>query len=633
MTATFEEEEAMRFNTFPGVFTKLSLQVQDNAFSESWVDGRIRADFLSTTKAFDVRIPVADNGFQPGYLSEELRNHRIVLNEQDAAKKVEVTVQQGYFEANERLNLTVDVAYPAVLEGSLTNLNELKLWGDGRIGFETPDQIIPLSTQTVGTLNSHRVKVDSIGFGQADGYYAFSLRAGLLMNIEMTGPSGGAPRVTAVSGQQVGTASGAVSTSNWAARTQENSSEVPSGEPQILSFVPFLYDMGPVRLSGMMKAAKNDPTYGSYFRLEAVAQLKVPKKLEQEIGALGMWGNVDGTDYFFARLVYSRGSGSVPIGVEGIKLPGTPLQVVGVQATFYKNMKKQSGSALVSEASGEKPSAPEVIEEDFDYKPDGNTGFGGGLQLSMTDIAQRGKDYFIEAGGEMSFTEGGDLDYLELTSQFRLKNQLQSQGVSSHFIIDGRFVRDVSADLWLVEGSFRSSLKNPPWQLKNANAKFEMVGTDWRFDVGTQQKPVTIATRKFSKVSGQGYLSVSKNLTQMGVGVRYQVIATPGWIDLDVVEFRPVVSAEASAFVSAGIGYDNDDVYLDHLEGRFKLYGGIRVDYRTLLKDGTINVASATLEGVGGYRRSEGLYGKLRGEVCFIGMCEGFEIESGNLLQ
>jgi hypothetical protein len=402
--------------------------------------------------------------------------------------------------------------------------------------------------------------------------------------------------------------------------------------------------MGPVQIAGFITMANEHKIWGNHFEIDGRAKLKVPGDLKKEIAVRGLMGTAKDVDYFFVRLAYSGQGTGGPFGADGIGVKKLPIHITELSGAFYKNIKKQSGSAFeaADKAAADKAAGRtaeyKYLKDKFPYRPDAGTGFGGSIAFNLADVSSKGAEYFGGFGGEFSYTEGGNLSYLELQGSVNFNNWKEDI-VKSTFSVKGRYAQDFYKDLLIIHGAFTLNNKTAPYTIDNASATYESRGSDWRVDIGTEKAPVIIGVRKFGKLKGEGYLSVSNKATEFGLGVRYNVSYYTPWVETTLIDFRVGVAGGFRGGVQVGVGYEDDKFpYLQKMKVRALVQAALKVDYQTAVRDGSIDVASAMLAGEFGYSQTylldKGvLAGKLKGRACFLDMCADFEVESGNIIQ
>ncbi len=178
VASPFEEEPAMSFQGFPAHYTQASINIEEGELSNSHIEGEIFSAFLDTQNSLGIRLPLGPQGFQPGFLTEELKGKTITLAG-DKAEPIAVTINNGAFTGSNYIELSVDIDYPYLLNDPLQGVSSLRVWGNGDIGIEEPNKRVALANQAMGRLNGQPIRVDSVAFGRSEEFYAASFSFGL----------------------------------------------------------------------------------------------------------------------------------------------------------------------------------------------------------------------------------------------------------------------------------------------------------------------------------------------------------------------------------------------------------------------------------------------------------------------
>ncbi|MFW6145454.1 MAG: hypothetical protein ACOC4Y_01515, partial [bacterium] len=185
----FNSNEKGFFNTFPGKFNHISLNINNSLLKEGKFNGSIKIPVLSSTKNFTYTIPISYLGFQEGHLDDTLSGKTFTFNEEGGNQKMEVTVNHAVFRGNRLLDMNVDINWPYIgIE--MESLNHFRIWGNYKIGFVQPNGIIQLTQQKQGLVNGYEITVDHLGCGREGDLYSIGTSANIVMGEDVAGETG-----------------------------------------------------------------------------------------------------------------------------------------------------------------------------------------------------------------------------------------------------------------------------------------------------------------------------------------------------------------------------------------------------------------------------------------------------------
>lgn len=197
---TFEASHTGKFNTFPSKLNDIQLDIQHGRLTgESWLKGQMIIPFISETKNFTFTIPISNLGFRSGYL-DQLDNTSFTFNEDGGEQRLDITIRRAVFADNNRLNMTIDVGWPA-LKAEMKSLVGFKAWGDYNIGFNVKNGALPLVKRLQTDMNGYPVVVHTIGAGGGDGNYSFATTLDVQLGNDVSGGKG-SPQVNVYSVQE-----------------------------------------------------------------------------------------------------------------------------------------------------------------------------------------------------------------------------------------------------------------------------------------------------------------------------------------------------------------------------------------------------------------------------------------------
>lgn len=200
----FTEDAFVWFNRFSGKFTEINLIMSGSRFEDvrdNYLKGIIAMPFFSITEDFAFTIPVRNGGFMPGDLDQSLVGRVVTFSEGHEKEETSLEVVRAKFSNKDHLALTVNMGYKDA-GITLPNVTGLKLWGDGNLGFSTPNGAMPLSRKAQGLLSEkYELEVDSVRAIYHDNTYALGIKAGINLGNTVSSPAHGLPRINLISGK------------------------------------------------------------------------------------------------------------------------------------------------------------------------------------------------------------------------------------------------------------------------------------------------------------------------------------------------------------------------------------------------------------------------------------------------
>lgn len=189
VTKTAEKADTIWFNTFPGVFTSYGFAIQNSILTKGYLKGNIIIPLLSEKDRFAFTMPLTTRGFATGYLDKSLDGLATVFNPDGGEQIINLKVNRAVFADNERLDMNIDLAWP-LMNISMKSLSELKVWGNGNIGFYTANGTFPLASEIQTQIKGFEVTIDYLGCGRQEKYYSFGTSAKIVMAEDVAGPEG-----------------------------------------------------------------------------------------------------------------------------------------------------------------------------------------------------------------------------------------------------------------------------------------------------------------------------------------------------------------------------------------------------------------------------------------------------------
>lgn len=151
--------------------------------------GSIAIPLLSEKERFTFTIPLTVNGFATGYLDQSLDGLAFVFNPDGGEQKIDLTINRAVFANKQRLDMNIDLKWP-FLDIDLKSLEGFKVWGNGNIGFLTPNGSASLTNQVQTKIKGFEANIDYIGCGRQGNLYAFGTSAKVVMAEDVAGPDG-----------------------------------------------------------------------------------------------------------------------------------------------------------------------------------------------------------------------------------------------------------------------------------------------------------------------------------------------------------------------------------------------------------------------------------------------------------
>ncbi|MFH2096731.1 MAG: hypothetical protein ABIJ16_13565, partial [Bacteroidota bacterium] len=350
LTAQSQITDACSFSTFGSEFTEFRVAVTQSSVQEGFVKGTIQVPLLKGDDKMAYTVPLTYNGFQAGYLDDNLQNFVVSLNPDKEKLHIDLIVKQAVFAENERLDLVVDLDWPGI-QCYAENIDGLSVWGNQDIGYGEPNGVKALTTQLNGLYeNSFEITIDSLVASRLGSDYLFGYIGTILLSDDISGDNGPSRFI-----------SGA---------TREVSSDLPPSEEtpsdRLLEFIteakdqmlaaeinitiPLFYMNTPAVIAwGKLIIVHNDPDWGTAFY--SVVEGKFKKPLHIDISCEFLLGKKDGTSYWFLEIaVTPKHMNDLNKKIPGKKtnfkalkkyadgIPVGPINIVGITGRVYHRM-------------------------------------------------------------------------------------------------------------------------------------------------------------------------------------------------------------------------------------------------------------------------------------------------------
>ena len=548
------------FNGFSSVFTSFEVDVEHNAVTDSDFKGSNKIPVFDAHADFTFTIPMSNGGFEPGYLDQSLEHSTFVFSPYGGENRVDITIQKAVFVENERLDLIVDIKIPYI-EVEMTEVADLRVYGDNYIGFGKKNGAQDLAEQVEGSYDGFTIYLDKIGCGLSGSEYIFSYSATMPLGDEMSGEEG-APRVDIYSSSPAGDDVAKNVNESSAPAMDMVKPELASADPQQLSIDSMSIEIKSeiIDCFGYLILTKNDPTWGTSMQGGLTGDLKMPAKIS--LGTNMILGTKDNMKYWYMDAWF--------VDYEGTGIPVFNMfNIVAFEGKIYRHMSMNMDES----ESSDKPAV--VIDPSVE--------FGAGLYMQLIDT-QGGQQFKADVGLELvveteHFTVGMTGDISLLNSEGRSNASLSN------------LAKDIAA-----EEAAKAAAK----------AILAVVDVDFEFDLGSGKTVGVKADASYGKFqfddSGSGFI------------LDGDVSATPSagltvYSGSQSVAIKGSVDGQGSVAIESGddrinLGYYETDgaslelstggVELDAAFNKTNGYGAFKLGYDQKLIDVAVNKEEGT---------------------------------------
>jgi hypothetical protein len=387
-THSFLSEDDGTFNSFPSQMKSVAFKMVDGSINDSEFKGSIKIPVIDESQDFVYTIPLADNGFQTGYLDQSLEERSFIFNPYGVENKVELVIKRAVFADNERLDLNVDISIPYI-HALLTSVSDFRAYGDYSIGFGKRNGGIHLDHHVQADYDGFTMFIDQVGASFISGNYAFSYSATMPLGEEVAG-SEGPPRVNIHSVEKGGALVSQIPY-DPDVQTDFTPQYDPGADNGVLKFdsVYISISSAIVDLTGYLKVTKNDPKWGTSFQGGIHGSIKIPTQIEA--GANLILGDKDNVKYWYfdAWFIDHQGMGLSVFNM---------FNMVAFEGKVYRHMELD----LSVPSNGSTPNLivnPEVQ-------------FGAGLYMQLIDKSG-GKTFMSDIGAEVVVRDQGFIVAME----------------------------------------------------------------------------------------------------------------------------------------------------------------------------------------------------------------------------
>lgn len=177
------------FNTFPSKLKEIKLDIDQSFLNEGYLKGTMIIPIINETEEYDFTVPIIHEGCNIGYLEDDFTDFSYILNPEGGDQQVDITIRTMGFTDNERLEMTIDIGWPA-LEVSMDAIDGFSIWGNYAVGFFSPNQGRNLVANASGILDQYEVTLESVGCGSSEGAYGFGASGVVVVSDDIAGENG-----------------------------------------------------------------------------------------------------------------------------------------------------------------------------------------------------------------------------------------------------------------------------------------------------------------------------------------------------------------------------------------------------------------------------------------------------------
>jgi TANFOR domain-containing protein len=617
-TKDFAAVDKGTFNKFASDFKSVDLNIENSVVESGHLKGSILIPLISMTEKHAYTVPVTSDGFEDGYMDVNLNTKTVVLNDNVPEKKVTMKIKQAVFADRERLDLTVDLTYHALL-AQMNSLSGLKLWGNGNFGFTVKNGVVPLTTQVTGLFkDKFDLVFDSVGAARVDNVYGFSFRSTLIVSDDVAGKDG-PPRMDFMSAEVVegmpedspaepssdgGNDGGGSEVSFLGSKNGVRIQEGSDGS--FVAEVHIEVNTPSCEFEGDMKFMKGDKDWGDCFQLYVKAKIKSP--FEATLSARFVIGEKDDDNYWF-----------IAVKGEDLQIKIGFVQIYALEGRVYSHMNHQEQGVIMGE------------DDEFDYRPDPNISYGGFLMVGLTDAASGGKTVKLELAVEMAFNSSGGLNNIGIQANIYLMNIIMAGDTITVAKGTGILYYNVPEEHWIasfsVEAPADGSGKGP--LCATGTLKFDYSPSTWSVELGGEDPEERVQiTPGCAGFGGFGWFTIDPDTIDLGIGISWGARLEGPEIDIGIYDITPYCYAHAEIGVSANFTYMPSFV-INSAKVWILLEAGIGIHYENVFDSGDWDFARVRLAGEVIIRfnpKPVNIAGSLEGEIEVIGIGVDFSL-------
>ncbi len=683
----------MRLHEFLTWFTDLSVTFEDNIVSEGVANGYIPLRVMNN-KPIRYQVPLTNYGFQPASLIDlDDGSGMIVYDEDKTYRNSTLTIKKGEFKSTDKLRTTIDLDFDEY-GLKVRNMPGFDIWSDGEVGFyDQRDQQADLEEPIDGKLlDLFDLTIDRITASRINNVYRIGFNAIINMAENLSGYY-----------LEVGP-SGAKEIKNGPTRISVVS--LSGNDPKFTSERGFSrmgvnFDVILAQAAAEGQFYVNDPEWGTCFKAYGLLGMMLP--VDFYANAKFILGKKDGYSYWFAQagldVETPTGTATGDIGptqkiknkyankmnkekgakpVKKVKeflqgkvvkneltrlgIPFGPMRILGGEIRVYHHMRHDFGNAIMNERYSIDQNTENVGPDitNAAYIPDGGVEGGAYLRLTMVDGYTMGFDHLIEGAIEVNGLQGG-INEVAMDIKWGIKNYyLPAFGYISTLRGKGKFYYNRPDRRFFTSLQLESGTPN---LCVDAIGVFTSDPYGFRLTLGSFERRILVKPGCFG-FSPTGWLDVTQNYFELGLGIDLGAYFYAPWIDIGIVKVKPYAYAYLAgggagkavfspgfniptlyfwADASAGISckYKYPDIPLPPVcwftctRRSWKCAGccswGTDCNYPKITgASGTWSLASARLTGNLGLRKldsSPEMFGTLNGYVTVVGQGVSFGLE------
>lgn len=323
--------EGTKFNTFPS-FLNGVLNIEKNNITNSQLSGELMIPFLSQTEVFTFKIPITSEGFQTGYLDQQLKDRALSFNPYGAANRMDLKLKRAVFKDNEYLQINLDMEHVGI-KSKFNGLDDFRIYGDGYIGFGKKNGKLALANSIEGDYKGFKVLVNEIMASYDAGFYHIALLSTINFGTYVAG-NNGSPEVALSSVMELDDKLKPSSqTSAITAPVPYKSGMEKAKKVSARSFIKIDNQMS--KFSGWLDLVNDDPTLGTVFAGEIEGKLLMPVEVPMKANLIV--GDNNGTIYWYFDSYFEDKTGT------GIPIV-SPFNCVGFEGRMYHHMALKGSS-------------------------------------------------------------------------------------------------------------------------------------------------------------------------------------------------------------------------------------------------------------------------------------------------
>ncbi len=186
-----------RFKTFPAYLSSLQFDFEQNKLTEAIMEGAIQIPFLSDTDYYTFAVPLSEDGFLSGYMTESLNGIEVTFNKGKGDQEVKMKVLRAVFENDNHIKMDVSLVWD-YFQLAFEYVDGFCVWGNYNVGFGAPNASVALQQRIRGMASSYELVATDIGIGRQKNLYAIGFTADIQMGEDAAGANG-APQINSYS--------------------------------------------------------------------------------------------------------------------------------------------------------------------------------------------------------------------------------------------------------------------------------------------------------------------------------------------------------------------------------------------------------------------------------------------------